>query len=231
MAFVLKNTRKHADDFINCIVYGESGVGKTSLLRDLPAKEILILSAEKGLLSLKKEEPEHGYDYVEVKYISEIMEVLNDDEFCKKYKYFVIDSITELSQNEVVRISEVYSKLEKEAKKNQGAFALKMWGEFGSNFATLFKKLRDNNDSVIAIALLAEVESASGAIVRKPDIAGKTKDRILAWFDEVFYMGASKEGRKFITNKNETTAAKDRSGKLDAVEVANIAKVFEKIRA
>ena len=65
--------------FCNCLVYGESGIGKTVLCTTAPRP--LIMSAEKGLLSIA----DTDVDIVEVSSLAEIKEVYN---LLKKNPYF-----------------------------------------------------------------------------------------------------------------------------------------------
>jgi len=86
MELKIQNTKEETVQLLNVIVYGESGVGKTSLIKQLPAEETLILSAEGGLLSVR----DHGVDYVVVKSIADVMSVLKQVE-ATKYKHVAIE--------------------------------------------------------------------------------------------------------------------------------------------
>ena len=216
MSLEIKNTKTTNEKFINTIVYGDSGVGKTSLIRTLPVEATLVLSAENGLLSVA----DCGVDYVETKSISDIMTILKTLDV-KKYRHVVIDSITELGQNHFVFLKKKYP----DAKN-----ALQLWGDFGGDFQEMFKKLRDMKISVLAVALLKEKENATGQMEKMPDIYGKTAKKIQAWFDEVFYMHIDKDGnRMFLTEKTTLTDAKDRSTKLDKIEKADMRHIHGKI--
>jgi len=226
----IRNTKKDKAQPINVIVYGESGIGKTSLVKSLPNKEVLILSAEGGLLSLTDKEDMDGYDYVVVKSIVDVMKVLKQIEGLE-YKTVAIDSITELSQNHFTYLKKKYEVIAKEADKDVSAYGIKIWGDFLEDFSAMFKTLRDMRKNVLAIGLLREKEDETGMKFKQPDIYGKTAERIVAWFDECFYMYMSKENvRMFLTEKVNNIVAKDRSGKLEKTEPAIISDIFAKIR-
>lgn len=216
MSLIIKNTKDKSNTFVNVIVYGDSGTGKTSLVKTLPEKDTLIVSLEDGLLSVS----DKSFDYVNAKTVSQIREIVNSDEI-KKYKTIVIDSITELSQNTFLDLKKKYP----EAK-----MAMKLWGDFSEQFSLLFKELRRLEKNVLAIALPREKEDETGQLIKKPDVYGKSSDRIIAWFDECFYMFIDKDGnRKFLTETAKNTMAKDRSGKFEKVIDSNIDVVFKTI--
>ncbi len=67
------------------------------------------------------------------------------------------------------------------------------------------------------------------------DLIGKISHQIYQYFDEVFYLDvvAKSDGtneRILITDRTDKITAKDRSGKLNAQEPADLGLVFNKIR-
>lgn len=214
MALKINNTKDQDKTFINIIVYGRSGVGKTSLTKTLPKETTLVLSAEDGLLSIK----DHEVDYVKVKSVKDVLEVINDPD-AGKYKNIVVDSITELSQNHFTYLKNKYP---------DPKMAIKLWGDFLEDFSEMFKTLRGLEKNVLALALVKETETDAGIIVKKPDVYGKSADRIIAWFDECFYFYTNKQNeRVLLTEEQETVMAKDRSGLLDKNIKPDIGKVLE----
>lgn len=225
MSLLIKNTKDKSNTFVNIIVYGNSGTGKTSLVKTLPEEDTLVVSLEDGLLSLDG----HSYDYINAKTISQIMEIVNSPEI-EKYKTVVIDSITELSQNVFLELSKKYTEIEKRENKKPGSMAMKLWGDFSSQFSVLFKELRRLEKNIVAIALPTEKENAAGLMEKKPDVYGKSSDRIIAWFDECFYMYVDGEGKRLLlTETAKNTMAKDRSGKLAKTINADIGEVLSTI--
>jgi phage nucleotide-binding protein len=216
MGLLINNTQDQNKTFVNIIVYGDSGVGKTCLVKTLPSETTLVLSAEDGLLSIK----DHAVDYVKVKSIGDVLEIIKD-KATAKYKNIVIDSITELSQNHFTFLKNKYP---------DPKMAIKMWGDFLEDFSKMFKTLRGLEKNVLALALTKEKENDAGIMIKKPDVYGKSSDRIIAWFDECFYMYVDKEGsRKMLTEKQSTVMAKDRSGLLEKNINPDVSEVLNKI--
>ena len=68
----IKTTKGASTTFLDILVYGQSGVGKTRAISTLPGK-VLILSAEEGTLSLS----DFDIDMVEVKTYKDVIGALN----------------------------------------------------------------------------------------------------------------------------------------------------------
>ena len=64
-----KRTSQIMNNGITILVYGQSGVGKTTLIKTLPGK-VLILSAEAGLLSLR----DTDIEYVDIHTMDDLTE-------------------------------------------------------------------------------------------------------------------------------------------------------------
>lgn len=225
MSFEIKRLTKK-ETIINAIIYGESGLGKTSLIKNLPAEDSLIINVENGLLSLG----DYPVDFVDAKTVKDVLDLLKQVDM-KKYKTVFIDSITELSQNHYTLLKKKYEQIERSENKKPGSMGIRLWGDFLEDFSVLFKTLRDLKKNVVAFSLVKEHED-SGIVEKLPDVYGKSSKRIVAWFDECLYMHMNKENeRKFLTEKANNIMAKDRSGKLDKVTPADLSLVFKKIKA
>jgi hypothetical protein len=110
--------------------------------------------------------------------------------------------------------------------------ALKMWGEFSKRMTATIKAFRDLDKAVIFTALPEDIID-SGAVIKKPFIKGKAVQKMLAsYFDEVFYLSvnAATEEREIQTQSSTSILAKDRSGKLDNYEEANLTTIINKIK-
>ena len=89
-----KRTSQIMNNGITILVYGQSGVGKTTLIKTLPGK-VLILSAEAGLLSLR----DTDIEYVDIHTMDDLTEaytyiVSNITE----YNCIVLDSLSEIGE-------------------------------------------------------------------------------------------------------------------------------------
>lgn len=93
MSFKIQNTTdKKNNDGISLMIYGKSGVGKTSLVNTLDPKSTLVINIENGIACLNK-----GIDYIDINTISEIEEL---PMFMAQAKYstIVIDSLSYLTE-------------------------------------------------------------------------------------------------------------------------------------
>ncbi len=123
------------------LVYGCSGIGKTSLVRSLPANT-LILDAESGLSVLKNTDfsmislaqNDEG-QILDEKHrflrLVEFMQFVREETTKAKYQYLFIDSLTEISQN-----------LLKHLRAEKGLDGFKLWGEYTSEMVNLIKFFR-----------------------------------------------------------------------------------------
>lgn len=228
----IKKTGDIASKRFVALVVGPSGIGKTSLVKTLPDPEskILIISAESGLACLSGT----NIDVIEVdpsrpsESLQEIYEELDTDKAKKKYSYIFIDSLTEIGQL-------IISELKKDAYYGQAKNALPMWGKYGEMMAMIIKSYRDMSDYSVIFTCLDAVEKDGLEKLESFNIQGSSiKNNIKAWFDLVLFYKVYKdeEGnhiRKLVTDIAESPLSKDRTGKLDAYEDANLSVIINKI--
>lgn len=217
------------------VIVGPSGIGKTSLVRTLPAPEskILIISAESGLSCLPAD---CEIDVVEVDpsdpmtSLEKIYDALGTDAYKKKYDYIFIDSLTEIAQLCV-------SHLKKDPHYGQAKNALPMWGKYGELMTVIIKGYRDLSDYSVIFTCLDAVEKDGLEKIESFNLPGNSiKNNLKAWFDLVlFYRVFTDENgdhvRKLVTDIAEAPLAKDRTGKLDAYEDADLANIINKIKS
>lgn len=228
----IKKTGDIASRRFVALVVGPSGIGKTSLAKTLPEPEdkILIVSAESGLLCLSNT----NIDVYEIdpndpmKSIEDLYEALSTDAYKKKYSYIFIDSLTEIGQL-------IVSHLKKDPHYGQPKNALAMWGKYSELLTTIVKSYRDMSDYSVIFTCLDAVEKDGLERIESFNIQGTSiKNSIKAWFDLVlFYKVYTDESgekiRKLVTDIAEAPLAKDRSGKLDAYEEADLSIIINKI--
>lgn len=230
----INNTKTIHDKPKFCLVYGPSGIGKTSLASQM-GKKVLVLDAESGLATLQGTE----IDYVSLATaddgalvpedkrldrLKEFMTYVQTEECRKKYDYIFIDSLTEIAQN-----------VKKAQDKKHGA-TFKAWGEYADAMIEFIKFWRDQQHyTCVFIALedyvaLSDDDDAPEKYM--PNIGGKKlKTFLMPQFDLVLRMIVDKEGkRKFVCKPTAKTEAKSRGGKLNEVEDANLKNVLEKMK-
>lgn len=234
---LIKNTSTYGTDQIKMLVYGESGNGKTHLAKTC-GPDCIVLSAEGGLMSLKGS----SIPYIDITVsddgslitdkakrwdrLKEALVYLNSDDARKKYKWIFIDSITEISQI-------VVEKLKLDYPNAKDAFP--MWGAYSEQMRALIKALRDiPNYHVVFVCLPTKEKDELGKTIMGLDVQGKIGHQLPGYVDLVMYLGVKEEevGKKkrfLVTQPSDKLIAKDRSGKLNQFEEADLGKIVAKI--
>lgn len=223
---IFKNTREVSSSRFIAVIAGPSGIGKTSQVRFLPEAETLIISAEAGLLCL------HGTNYAvaEVKSSDDLLEVY---EFLTKdppqFKYIFIDSLTE-----IMKI--LLEEKKNDPKYQDPKFTRNMYGDFGEQGIKIIKVFRDLAQYSVIFTCLDQLDKEGVMTVEEYNIPGKMINKDLkSLFDLVLHMKIHKDPetqeskRVFLTDESVSRLAKDRSGKLDLVEDANIGTIITKV--
>lgn len=210
------------------IVYGGSGVGKTTLIASLQGK-LLILSSESGLLSLAGADLDA--DVVEVNSIDALRavyaELRNGDH---GYDWVILDSVSE--------IAEVVLSAEKAKTKDPR----QAYGALQDEMIKIMRAFRDLACGVYFSAKLhTNKDEATGRVSYGIGMPGsKLGEGIPYLFDEVFRMivideddgrGGKVSARYLMTSTDGKSVAKDRSGRLDSLEVADLGAIVAKIKA
>lgn len=231
MAIQIQYTSKiSAKDGVNCCVYGRSGAGKTVLAASAPNP--IILSAEKGLLSLRK----LNIPYIDISTYKELVEaykwIMSSSE-AKRYGTYVLDSMSEIAE---VVLSE------EKKKTNDGRRA---HGETQTQIYDLMRNFRDikgHNKYFIAKEMKVVEGMAPNVINRSVPImpSAKLVEQLPYFFDLVMHLyvgeyydnnGQRVSYRALHTGAGPEWEAKDRSGNLDPIEYADLSRVFAKATA
>lgn len=230
----ISNTKNiSATSALKMVVYGMSGVGKTSLAKTI-GEPTLLISAESGLLTLAGadidvidiSQDDNGNVIPKEKRIGRLGEVyqfLLSDEAKKKYRWVFIDSLTEISQNLVECL---------QAEFPDRKDSLVLYGENSKRLRSLVKSFRDlPHYNVIFTALSVIDKDESGMRFTTIDLVGNFASKLPGFFDEVFFMSVDKDGKRFlVTESTDRAVAKDRSGRLDKLEVPDLSVISSKIR-
>lgn len=228
MAIKLQSTATIAASGVKVLVYGQAGVGKTTLIKTAPAP--LVLSAEGGLLSLA------GADipFVEVHSIAELGDVYNwilQSDEAAGYRTICLDSLSEIA--EVCLMENKYVLKDGKLTKTDGRLA---YGDTGDQVTRLIRAFRDlPGRNVYFTAKLEKSEAQDGARLFAPSMPGKSMTQNLPYyFDEVLALRlvSDSEGntvRALQTVGDTQWTAKDRSGRLAPIEPADLGALFDKI--
>ena len=212
------------------LVIGQSGIGKTSLLRTIPENEpVCVVSAEAGLLCVRdlvESRRVQGFEVNSFADLSEVYQFLSSPA-SGQFKWVFIDSLTEISGRCVEAMK---------AKYPDRKDSFPMWGEYADKMTALIKAYRDLQKYNVVFTCLdsCEKDDLNRRFLGPAIPGGSLKERLASYFDEVFFMASlpdaeGKERRAFITQPWERFPAKDRSGKLAVVESPHLGQIKEKI--
>ena len=221
MAINLRSTGSLSANGVKMLVYGNAGVGKTSLIPTLPNP--VVLSAEGGLLSIQ------GADvpFIEINSMATLMEAytwLTKSEESKQFESVALDSISEIG--EVV--------LAEELKRNKDGRAA--YGELNTVMASMIRAFRDlPNKHVYFTAKCDKSQDETGRMLFAPSMPGKSLSmQIPYFFDLLLALRVEKDAeglsqRALMCDSDGIWQAKDRSGKLDGWEAPDLGAIINKI--
>lgn len=206
------------------IGYGESGIGKTTLCATAPTP--LIISAEKGLLSLSHVD----IPVIEVdsfKALTEAYKWVTGSKESEQYETICVDSISDLAE---VLLAEY---------KPQFKDGRQAYGKMGEDVAEAIRRFRDLEDKNVYIIakIKRQVDESTGFVSYVPSIPGQAMLQNLPYFfDLVFVMRhmkhpETKEKGRFIQTEGDAQfIAKDRSNKLNKIEVPDLGAIISKMK-
>lgn len=215
MAITIQSTKKYNVDGIKAVVHGVSGVGKTVLCTTAPKP--IIISAERGLLSLSKMD----IPYIEVHNLKEINEAYNLLKADNQYQTICLDSISEIADSVITELKKGVND------------ARQAYGQLSDALGALIRNFRDlKSKHVVFIAKSKRIDDEeSGTWQMEPYIPGKALPFQIPYLvDEVFYYDIDRKGNRVLCTKSTRKyVAKDRSGMLDEFEKPNLSEIFTKI--
>lgn len=220
MAISLKSTKGLSKNGVKILCYGQSGAGKTTLIKSLPNP--IVLSAEGGLLSIA----DADLPYVEIGSIADLHEAyawLTSDEG-QQYKSVALDSISE--------IGEVVLNHEKKVNKDPRA----AYGAMQEQMADIIRAFRDlPGKHVYMSAKLEKTQDEMGRVLYSPSMPGnKTGQALPYFFDEVLALRVERDAegvtqRALMCDSDGLWLAKDRSGKLASWEAPDLGAIITKM--
>lgn len=233
---LIRSSKSYGIDRVKIIIYGQSGVGKTSLAKTTDGKT-LIISAESGLTSIN----DADIDVIDITVddndqmltaidkwhrFKEALEIAKSS----NYQWLFVDSITEIGQVVLEAIKE------SDKKYLDPKNGLQMWGVYGETMRLMLKMLRDLPKINVVLTCLAKQEKDEmNRKIMSLDLQGRISDHLPALFDEVFFYHLfndenGERHRYLATQPTDFYVAKDRSGKLQEFEQPNLAEIARKIR-
>lgn len=193
MRFKIINAGKsQLDTNIKCLIYGDSGVGK-SFLGVTASKPLVLLTEPNGKASIQHSNPKADIIFIENAHeLGEILKSLREEpKLWTKYDTIVIDSLTEVQR------------LYRDHITNHGKQMMKGqdWQRLSEYMRRFIRGVRTLPKNVVALALLEKTsEEDSDITAYKPAFDGKkTANEISQFFNFVGYLYSGT-----ITNKTET---------------------------
>ncbi|MCK5604791.1 ATP-binding protein [Candidatus Pacearchaeota archaeon] len=215
----ITNTRDVSAQYLKILVHGAAGSGKTRLCGTTGGKTV-ILSAESGLLSLAGQD----IDVIEIKTMADLYGAFAFLQTDTIYDWVCLDSISE--------IAEVVLATEKAKTKDPR----QAYGELQTQMMQLLRGFRDLPKNVYFSAKQDRAkDEVTGGMIFAPSAPGtKVAPAMPYLFDLVFALHNWKDEEGNVQSALQTQRcaqyeAKDRSGKLEMVEPADLGAIHTKI--
>lgn len=217
------------------LVYGRAGVGKTVLGSTAPNP--VFISAESGLLSLRKvieerrvqlNNPRYDIPVIPVKTITEFRNAytwVTTNQMARQFQTIVLDSVSEIGE-------QIVASEKKKTKDPRQAY-----GALYDEVMQIFRDFRDLPGKHVYFIAKEEIFKAgiTGAVRFVPSFPGQALlPHSPYMFDETFnlYIGTDQEGKSFRALKTQPDfeyEAKDRSGRLAPIEYPDLTYIFNKM--
>lgn len=211
------------NNFINTLIYAESGSGKTilsgsaSMVPDMAP--VLLIDIEGGTLSLRDFYPDVPVVRVETwTQLQRVYDRLYSGQ--EQYKTVIVDSLTEaqkFSMQEIMRKA-----VKEDSTIDPDVPRMRDWGKNIEQMRRFTRALRDLPINVIYTALaIVDKDEQTGKQITRPSFNGKLAGEIPAFMDTVLYLYIKERGevqqRLLLTKKTGRHLAKDRSNRLPAI--------------
>jgi hypothetical protein len=210
--------------YINMLVYGDPGVGKTVLAgsaSEVPElSPVLYIDVEGGTLSLRERFPD--VHVVRIKSFNDFGKLF--DELRKGehgYKTIVLDSITEIQKFGMYEI--MRRTLQDDPDRDPDLPGIGEWGKNTEQMRRTIRAFRDLPMNTIFIALGATDQDKKGNRLTKPALSAKLSAEIAGFLDVVCYMykktdkDTEEVKRLLLTAGTDEYIAKDRTDKLPPI--------------
>lgn len=212
-------------EFINALVYGEPGAGKTYFIGSSEDCEAmtpaLLLDIDGGAMTLRKRK---GVDVIKVRKIKELekisAELYADPDY---YKLVALDTLTEMQKMDMHDL--MHAAAAQNSKLDPLIPDQANWGKSNERIRLVIRSFKDLPCHTIMTAHRASKQENDGSTYFYPALPGKLSYEVPGFFDIVGYLdsksrvvnGEAEVSRTMQTVKTNKVQAKDRTGVLPAV--------------
>jgi phage nucleotide-binding protein len=228
--------------YINMLLYGYYGVGKTYLgataQDDKALAPLLIIDVEGGTTTVRHRS---DIEVIRASTFNRVVEVwshLHNMGAKLPWKTVMIDSLTELQKldmNDIMR-----GVVNKDPDRDPDVPSQREWGKSSNHMRNIVRRFRDLPCNTIFTALAKEEKDGeTGQVTVMPSLPGKLANEVPGFIDIVGYLytnnetknGASKITRMLLTQPTRKYKAKDRLAAFgDVVEEPSMPKLWNLIR-
>ena len=219
--------------FVNMLVYGDPGVGKTVLAASADLvpemRPVLFVDVEGGTFSIRERYPD--VRVVRVKSFSQMQDIY-DALFSQEHEYrtVVLDSLTEIQKFSMYEIMDMTVK--RDSDRDPDVPSMREWGKNIEQIRKFVRAFRDLEMHTIFTALAkTDKDGKTGSIKTTPSLSGKLANEVAGFLDIVSYQYTKviddRVRRFLLTSATDRQVAKDRSGYLpQTLEDPTMEKVF-----
>lgn len=212
------------EPYINMIVFGNPGVGKTLLCGSSHEIEemapVLLIDIEGGSFSLREKYAD--IDVVRLHTWEDVQKLYSDlyDDM-HGYKTIIVDSLTEVQKFSMGQI--MRQLIQEDPSRDPDIPGMREWGKNIEQIRRFVRAFRDLPCNTLFTALVREDRNPrTGMVTKLPSLSGKLAAEVAGFVDIVLFMYVKAvdeipDARLLLAKQTEDTVAKDRSNKLPMV--------------
>jgi phage nucleotide-binding protein len=183
------------------LIYGQPGVGKTSLALSVPKP--LLIDFDNGLRRVAKQ---YQTDSVQIESYQNLIDILEKEDI-SNYETIVIDTLGKV----IDRMGDWLALSNPKLKQSDGQLSQKGWGSIKGEFQRLLKLLEGKNKSVIFVSHEKE-EKVDDKVNKRIDVSGSTGKDVIKELDFVGYMSIQGGKRTIDLSPNDNFFTKNSLG-------------------